>query len=70
MPAPDDARPDDARLLIERGRLLLDLRAVAPDDDERLAAAFPALFAEMRAQFGLTVDDLPQPPARRKGRVA
>jgi len=27
---------------IEGGRLLLDLRAVAPDDDERLAAAVVA----------------------------
>jgi len=30
---------------IERGRLLLDLRAVAPADDERLAAAVLAAMA-------------------------
>jgi len=36
--------------------------------ESELASAFPRLLAELREHFALTDDDLPQPPARRKGR--
>lgn len=38
--------------------------------ERALSEAFPRLFTELREQFALTADDLPHPPARRKGRVA
>lgn len=37
--------------------------------EARIEAALRALFAELKERFQLTADDLPQPPARRKGRV-
>lgn len=38
--------------------------------ERELAKAFRDLFAELRETFALTSGDLPQPPARRKGRTA
>ncbi|MEP6670466.1 MAG: lysophospholipid acyltransferase family protein [Chthoniobacter sp.] len=37
--------------------------------EERIAAALRALYAELKERFALTEKDLPQPPARRKGRL-
>lgn len=50
--APSGMRKAEARVWIKR----------------ELSRAFCGLFAELREQFQLTSDDLPQPPARRKGR--
>lgn len=36
--------------------------------EQQLAGALRDLFEELQRQFGLTADDLPQPPMRRKGR--
>jgi 1-acyl-sn-glycerol-3-phosphate acyltransferase len=36
--------------------------------EQHLAEALRRLYAEMQEQFGLTGEDLPQPPMRRKGR--
>lgn len=51
--APNDMSKTEARSFLERA----------------LSEAFHALFAELREHFALTRDDLPQPPARRKGKV-
>jgi 1-acyl-sn-glycerol-3-phosphate acyltransferase len=37
--------------------------------EARIAEALRALFAELKERFHLTANDLPQPPARRKGRM-
>jgi 1-acyl-sn-glycerol-3-phosphate acyltransferase len=37
--------------------------------ERELSRAFCALFDEVRERFALSENDLPQPPARRKGRV-
>jgi 1-acyl-sn-glycerol-3-phosphate acyltransferase len=46
-----------------------DGKAARAEFEARVLAALRALFAEMCAHFQLTADDLPQPPARRKGRA-
>jgi len=51
--APDEMSKPDARAFLERA----------------LSEAFQALFAELREHFALSAGDLPQPPARRKGKV-
>ena len=37
--------------------------------EQQLADSLRVLYAELQQRFGLTADDLPQPPMRRKGRV-
>jgi 1-acyl-sn-glycerol-3-phosphate acyltransferase len=44
-------------------------KAAREDFEAQIAAAMRALFAELKERFQITAADLPQPPARRKGRL-
>ncbi len=44
-------------------------KAAREEFEAEIAAALRALGAELKERFHLTADDLPQPPARRKGRL-